>query len=170
MEILIALMVSSLVMLPIILLFGVSEKVTYKSINEVVASNLALQKIEELKSRPYAKLREIVEMNAPDRINGPFSEVALPVETNGDWNTPGVEYNRRVHLSFYPYPDPDPTSTDYELQKRRIRIRVVVNFIEKALGGDQKDRQKMFELAALAADETYGAGLNATFTLPINEP
>ena len=51
-EILIAICLASLVMLPMMLIFGITEKVTYKSINEVVACNLALQKIEELKSNP----------------------------------------------------------------------------------------------------------------------
>ena len=58
-EILIAISLASLVMLPMIMIFGVTEKVTYKSINEVVACNLALQKIEELKSRPFQDLRPL---------------------------------------------------------------------------------------------------------------
>lgn len=160
-EILVALSVASLIMLPIILVFGVSEKITYKSINEVVASNLALQKVEELKSRPFEVLRGMIESFAPDPVEGPFSEVKLPLELNGQWNTPGVEYSREARLSFYPNPDPDPRSPDYELQKRRIRIRVVVRFIEAAVGGPK--REKSFELATLLADETYGAGLNASF-------
>ena len=65
-EILVALSVASLVMLPIILLFGVTEKVTYKSINEVVACNLALQKVEEMKSRPFEELRKIIEIAAEE--------------------------------------------------------------------------------------------------------
>lgn len=160
-EILVALSVASLIMLPIILVFGVSEKVTYKSINEVVASNLALQKVEELKSRPFEVLRGMIESFAPDPVEGPFTEVKLPLELNGQWNTPGVEYAREARLSFYPNPDPDPRSPDYELQKRRIRIRVVVRFIEAAVGGPK--REKSFELATLLVDETYGAGLNASF-------
>jgi hypothetical protein len=167
-EILVALSVASLVMLPIILLFGISEKVTYKSINEVVACHLALQKIEELKSRPFAELRAIIEQAAPDPIEGPFKEIALPLELNGVWNTPGVEYAREGRLAFYPYVDPQPTSPDYELQKRRIRIRVVVRFIEKSTG--QGNREKTFELATMLGDETLGSGLNASFSFPLNTP
>lgn len=164
-EILVALSVASLVMLPIILLFGVSEKVTYKSINEVVACNLALQKIEELKSKPFNELRRIIELDAVDPVEGPFKEVVLPVEVNGVWNSPGVEYARETRLSFYPFVDPDPTRPDFELQKRRIRIRVLVKFIERSSG--QKDNEKTFELATIIGDETLGAGLNATFPLDI---
>jgi hypothetical protein len=169
-EILVALSIASLIMLPLILLFGVSEKVTYKSINEVVASNLALQKIEELKSRPFAQLRALTEGAAPDPVDGPFSEYKFPLELNGVWNTPGVEYAREAALSFYPNVDPSPGDPDYELQKRRIRIRVTVKFIEKAMG--PQAREKQFELATLVADETLGAGLNATFTpsLPTGGP
>lgn len=160
-EILVALSVASLVMLPIILLFGVSEKVTYKSINEVVACSLALQKIEELKSRPFEELRKIIEIASPDPVDGPFKEVVLPLELNGVWNTPGVEYARETRLSFYPNVDPDPTQPDYELQKRRVRIRVIVKFIEAATG--RKDNEKTFELATILGDESLGAGLNASF-------
>ena len=160
-EILVSFAVVSLVMLPIILLFGVSEKVTYKSINEVVASNLAMQKIEELKSSPFKQLRVIIENAAPDPLDGPFQEVILPLELNGNWNTPGVEYAREARLSFFPNADPNPTSPDYELQKRRIRIRVIVKFVEILVDG--KKREKNFELATLVGDETYGDGLNASF-------
>ncbi len=167
-EILVALSVASLVMLPVILLFGVSEKVTYKSINEVVACNLALQKIEELKSRPFEELRKIIEVAAPDPAEGPFTEVVLPLELNGVWNTPGVEYARETRLSFYPNIDPDPSRPDFELQKRRIRIRVIVKFIEAVMG--KKNNEKSFELATLLGDETLGAGLNASFPMPLNRP
>lgn len=161
-------MVFSLVMLPLILLFGISEKVTYKTINEVVACNLALQKVEELRSRPFADLRAIIEQKAGDPIDGPFAEVVLPLELNGVWNTPGVEYARETRLSFYPYPNPRPDDPDYDLQKRRIRIRVIARFIEKS-GGDPT-REKTFELATLLSDETLGSGLNATYSLPLNTP
>jgi hypothetical protein len=167
-EILVALSVASLVMLPVILLFGVSEKVTYKSINEVVACNLALQKIEELKSRPFEDLRKIIEVAASDPVDGPFKEVVLPLELNGVWNTPGVEYARETRLAFYPNIDPDPTRSDYELQKRRVRIRVIVRFIEAAAG--RKNNEKSFELATILGDETLGAGLNASFPLNLNNP
>jgi hypothetical protein len=167
-EILVALSVASLVMLPIILLFGITEKVTYKSINEVVACNLALQKVEELKSRPFAELREIIEVAAEDPKEGPFREVVLPLELNGVWNTPGVEYARETRLSFYPNIDPDLTQPDYELQKRRVRIRVIVRFIEKVMG--KKDNEKLFELATILGDETLGAGLNASFPAMLNKP
>ncbi|HNV70596.1 MAG TPA: hypothetical protein PKO06_12920 [Candidatus Ozemobacteraceae bacterium] len=159
-----AISVASLVMLPIILLFGVTEKVTYKSINEVVASNLALQKIEELKSRPFEKLREIIETQSPDPIDGPFAVVKLPREFNDQWNTPGVEYSREAALSFYPYPNPDATAVDYELQKRRIRIRIAVDFTELVL---DKKRVKTFEMSTIVTDETLGSGLNASFTNPV---
>jgi hypothetical protein len=167
-EILVALSVASLVMLPIILLFGVSEKVTYKSINEVVACNLAMQKIEELKSKPFNELRKIIEIEASDPVEGPFAEVILPLEMNGVWNSPGVEYARETRLSFYPFVDPDPTRPDFELQKRRIRIRVMVRFIEKSSG--QKNNEKTFELATILGDETLGAGLNASFPMNLNTP
>jgi len=167
-EILVALSVASLVMLPIILLFGITEKVTYKSINEVVACNLALQKVEEFKSRPFNDLRQIIEVAAEDPKEGPFKEVILPLELNGVWNTPGVEYARETRLSFYPNIDPDPSLPDFELQKRRVRIRVVVRFIEKAMG--RKDNEKSFELATILGDETLGAGLNASFPAMLNKP
>lgn len=167
-EILVALSVASLVMLPIILLFGVSEKVTYKSINEVVACNLALQKIEELKSRPFEELKKIIEIAAPDPEEGPFREVILPLELNGVWNSPGVEYARETRLSLYPFVNPDPTRPDFELQKRRIRIRVLVKFIEHSSG--LKNKEKTFELATILGDETLGAGLNASFPMMINTP
>lgn len=164
-EILIAISLASLVMLPMILIFGISEKVTYKSINEVVACNLALQKVEELKSRPFEELRKIIQQDVDDPEEGPFHEVIMPLELNGVWNTPGVEYAREPRLSFYPYIDPDPTQPDFELQKRRIRIRVIVKFIEKVAG--MKDVQKNFELSTIVADENYGSGLNASFTVGI---
>jgi hypothetical protein len=167
-EILVALSVASLIMLPVILLFGVSENVTYKSINEVVACNLALQKIEELKSKPFNELRKIIEVEASDPIEGPFKEIVLPLELNGVWNSPGVEYARETRIAFYPYVDPDPTRPDFELQKRRVRIRVLVKFIEKASG--QKNNEKTFELATILGDETLGAGLNASFPMNIGTP
>ena len=167
-EILVALSVASLVMLPIILLFGVSEKVTYKSTNEVVACNLALQKVEELKSRPFNDLKQILEIAAPDPAEGPFKEVVLPLEVNGVWNSPGVEYARETRISFYPNINPDPSRPDFELQKRRIRIRVIVRF--KELSTTQKKKEKTFELATILGDETLGAGLNASFPAMINKP
>lgn len=160
-EILVSIAVISLIMLPFILLFGISEKVTYKSINEVVASNLALQKIEELKSRPFQQLRDIIEAHATDKIDGPFSEVVLPLEQNGNWDTPGVQYSREARLSFFPNVDPNPSLPDYEMQKRRIRLRVIVKFAERMTDG--RRREKNFELATMVGDETYGAGLNASF-------
>lgn len=165
-EILIAISLASLVMLPMIMIFGVTEKVTYKSINEVVACNLALQKIEELKSRPFQDLRQLIEQNVSDPEEGPFEEVIFPLELNGVWNTPGVEYAREPRISFYPNVNPDPTQPDFELQKRRIRIRVIVKFIERVPG--MKDIQKNFELATIIGDETYGSGLNATYSANIN--
>jgi hypothetical protein len=153
-------------MLPVILLFGVSEKVTYKSINEVVACNLALQKIEELKSRQFNELRKIIEIAASDPAEGPFKEVVLPLEVNGTWNSPGVEYARESRISFYPKEDPDPSRPDFELQKRRIKIRVIVRFIEKAMG--RKNNEKSFELVTILGDETLGAGLNASFPSMLN--
>ena len=116
-EILIAICLASLVMLPMILIFSVTEKVTYKSINEVVACNLALQKVEELKSRPFEDLKQIIEQASDDPEEGPFKEVVLPLELNGVWNTPGVEYAREPRISFYPFVDPDPSKADFELQK-----------------------------------------------------
>lgn len=173
MEILVALSIASLVMLPIILLFGISEKVTYKSINEVVAANLAMLKIEELKSRPFAQLRQLIELTAPDPIDGPFKEYVTPRESNGTWNSPGVTYTREARLSFYPNVDPDPGSPDYELQKRRIRIRAIVYFTESVPGtGNVKGKEKSFELATILSDETLGSGLNSSFTpsLPTSNP
>ena len=105
-EILVALSVASLIMLPVILLFGVSEKVTYKSINEVVACNLALQKIEELNSRPFEELRKIIEVAAPDPAEGPFTEVVLPLELNGVWNTPALNMPARQDSRFTPTSTP----------------------------------------------------------------
>lgn len=172
-EILVALSIASLVMLPIILLFGVSEKVTYKSINEVVAANLAMLKIEELKSRPFAQLRQLIELSASDPVDGPFKEYVTPREANGTWNSPGVEYTREARLSFYPNVDPDAGSPDYELQKRRIRIRAIVYFTESIPGtGNKKGKEKSFELATILSDETLGSGLNSSFTpsLPTSTP
>ena len=99
-EILVALSVASLIMLPIILLFGINEKITYKSINEVVACNLALQKIEELKSRQFSDLRKLIELDAGSVTDGPFREVLLVTEKNANWNTPGVDYTREARLAF----------------------------------------------------------------------
>lgn len=164
-EILIAICLASLVMLPMIMIFGVTEKVTYKSINEVVACNLALQKVEELKSRPFDDLKQIIQQASDDPEEGPFKEVVLPLELNGVWNTPGVEYAREPRLSFYPYVDPDPTKVDFELQKRRIRIRVIVKFIERVAG--MKPIEKNFELSTIVSDETLGSGLNASFSVGI---
>lgn len=164
-EVLIALTIASLVMLPLILLFGVGEKVTYKSINEVSACNLALQKIEELKSRPFADLRQLIELKASSPQDGPFAEVGLAVEGNEAWNSPGVKYSRYAYLAFYPNINPDTSQVDFELQKRRIRIRVVVKFVETA--GGQGPLEKSFELAAVVSDETLGSGLNATFPASI---
>ncbi len=152
-------------MIPIILLFGINEKVTYKSTNEVVACNLALQKIEELKSREFADLRKLIELDAGSVTDGPFKEVTLITEQNATWNSPGVEYTRETKLSFYPYPNPDTSRPDFELQKRRIRIRVIVSFKERVMG--QKDIVKNFELATILGDETLGAGMNASFTANI---
>ena len=98
-------------------------------------------------------------------LKSSFKEVILPLELNGVWNTPGVEYAREPRISFYPYVNPDPTKTDFELQKRRIRIRVIVKFIERLPG--MKDKEKHFELSTILSDETYGSGLNATFTANI---
>ncbi|MBF0410669.1 MAG: prepilin-type N-terminal cleavage/methylation domain-containing protein [Candidatus Riflebacteria bacterium] len=161
-EILVAISIASLVMLPIILLFGISEKVTYKSINEVVAANLALQKIEELKCRPFAELRGMIEAHAADQVEGPFTEISLPIETNVQWNSPGVEYSREARISFFPSPDPNPQQPDYELQKRRVRIRVIVHFIEIMTDGRRKEKD--FELATLLGDEGLASGMNASFT------
>lgn len=171
-EILVALSVASLVMLPVILLFGISEKVTYKSINEVVAANLAMLKIEELKSRPFAQLRQILELAVADPIDGPFKEVVTPKEANGTWNSPGVVYTREARLSFYPNVDPDAGSPDYELQKRRIRIRSIVYFSELVPGTGKTGKEKSFELATIVSDETLGSGLNSSFTpsLPTSNP
>lgn len=163
-EILIAISLGTLIIMPLILFFGISEKVTYKSINEVVAANLALQKIEELKSKPFAELRKIIEANAEDPVDGPFKEYVFPLELNGIWNTPGVEYAREAAISFFPYTNPDPTRPDYELQKRRIKIRVKVIFIEYASG--QKKKEKYFELSTIVSDENLGSGLNITFSTP----
>ncbi|HOY67082.1 MAG TPA: prepilin-type N-terminal cleavage/methylation domain-containing protein [Candidatus Ozemobacteraceae bacterium] len=171
-EILVALSIASLVMLPIILLFGISEKVTYKSINEVVAANLALQKIEELRSRPFVELRQLIELDAADPADGPFREITLPKEANGVWNSPGVQYAREAKLSFYPNVDPDTSSPDYELQKRRIRIRVIVYFLELVQNVNKQPLHKTFELSTILSDETLGAGLNSSFTpsLPTSNP
>lgn len=167
-EILIALSIASLIMLPIILMFGVSEKVTYKSINEVVACNLAMQKIEELKSRKFNDLKQIIQLAANDPVEGPFKEIVLPLEANGVWDSPGVQYARETRLSFYPLIKPDPTRPDFELQKRRIRIRVIVSFTEHSTTG--KNKKKSFELATVLGDETLGSGLNASFPMTINTP
>jgi Tfp pilus assembly protein PilV len=164
-EILVSLLIGSLVMIPVLLLFGINEKVTYKSTNEVVACNLALQKIEELKSREFADLRKLIELDAGSVTDGPFKEVVLVSEKNATWNSPGVDYSRETRISFYPYPNPDTSRPDFELQKRRIRIRVIVNFEEKISG--QKDRVKSFELATILGDETLGAGMNASFSANI---
>ena len=126
---------------------------------------MGLQKIEELKSRPFEELKQIIEQASDDPEEGPFKEVVLPLELNGVWNTPGVEYAREPRISFYPYVDPDPSQTDFELQKRRIRIRVIVKFIEKSSG--LKDKEKNFELSTIISDETLGSGLNATYTAGI---
>ena len=167
-EILIALSIASLVMLPIILMFGVSEKVTYKSINEVVACNLAMQKIEELKSRKFDDLKQIIQVAATDPAEGPFTEIVLPVEANGVWDSPGVQYARETRLSFYPFINPDPTRPDFELQKRRIRIRVIVSFTELATA--RTNKTKSFEMATVLGDETLGSGLNASFPTTLNTP
>lgn len=164
-EILVALSVASLIMLPIILLFGINEKITYKSINEVVACNLALQKIEELKSRQFSDLRKLIELDGGSVTDGPFREVLLVTEKNANWNTPGVDYTREARLAFYPNINPDASRPDFELQKRRIRIRVNVLFTERVSG--QKDQVKNFELATILGDETLGSGMNASFSATI---
>ncbi len=160
-ELLIAISIASLIILPLFLIFNVSERVTFKSINEVVASNLAMQKLEELKSRPFEQLKKIIEGHSIDP-DGPFQECPLPLDKDPSWNTAGVEYEREARLSFFPYVNPDASDPEYELQKRRIRLRVIVRFSER--DANNTIRQKNFEMATIVADEQYGAGFVATFT------
>ncbi|NLM16738.1 MAG: prepilin-type N-terminal cleavage/methylation domain-containing protein [Candidatus Riflebacteria bacterium] len=155
-EVLIALLLGSLMIIPIFTIFGVSEKVTYKSTNEVVACNLALQRIEEFKSRPFAELRKKIEQAAADPLNGPYTEVVFPLEANAYWNSPGVEYLRETRISFYPNINPDVSLSNYEQQKLRIRIRAIVKFTETVSG---QKKEKVFELATIVTDENYASGL-----------
>lgn len=166
-EIITAIVIAALVMIPMISIFGINEKITFKSINEVVACNLALQKIEELKSRKFEDLRKLIELDAGDVTEGPFREVLLEQGTNATWNSPGVEYKREARISFYPYITPDTSRQDFELQKRRIRIRVNVIFKETIQG--QPQREKNFELATILGDETLGAGMNASFSAALGD-
>jgi prepilin-type N-terminal cleavage/methylation domain-containing protein len=172
-EILIALAMFSFALIPIIAMYRGTTQSGVKSVNQLHAANLAVQRLEEFKFggiiQPvnpesnvervgeFKRLRELlVEESAPgsstwDELNPNWAVI----ERTEDYETiPGFpNFKRYSRVSFYPLESPDPSkytesilSREYEILTSRIQIQIKITWVENMRDINNKLKEREYVL------------------------
>lgn len=166
-EILAALAVMSAMLVPLMLIIRYSSTTTYRSSNDIVATSLAMSKMEELKSYPFFQLENILLGLNPDdpyRIEHPEASRYLrgPFETWPErpdvveenlYHSGNVVFHRYTYLSYFPQPNPNPNAQNFESLRKRIKIRVHLFWKDRLSNTVSIPQDLAFE--AIVHDENY---------------
>lgn len=158
---LVAVALLSFVLIPFYLAFQTSRVGTARSINSLMAANLASSQIERLRGLPYGNLELILLGLQPgqealvDQVNGPFE--AFPPRPDiveaGAGRQGNIIYDRETYLSYFPQANPSPDDELFRLLRQRILVRVVMRWKEKISPG--RFRQQSFVLSTIVHNEKY---------------
>ncbi|MBW7875355.1 MAG: hypothetical protein H3C47_05145 [Candidatus Cloacimonetes bacterium] len=176
-EVLAATALMAMLLVPIFLMLQYSTKAIYRSQNDIMATSLAVSKIEELRSFPFHKLENILLGLHPEdgsRLDGevprnllvgPF-EMSPPrpdiVEMNF-YRSGSTEFHRYTWLSYFPLANPDPNHKDFDRMKKRILVRVQIFWKDRLSRTVAVDQELSFE--SVIHDENYNPkpGFNRFF-------
>ena len=145
--VLIAIVVISFAMIPLLTSFQGSRLGAEKSINYLIAANLITTQLEAMRARPFRELEEfIVGLRGPNRglidpINGPFeSKPETPdIVEKGVHRSGDIVFDRYTFLSYFPQPNPSPNAVDHWMRRQRIRIRCDVAWKEPQKTGTARE-------------------------------
>jgi prepilin-type N-terminal cleavage/methylation domain-containing protein len=166
-ELLVAIAVMSSLLVPVFLIMQYSSRTIYRSTNDILATSLAMSKMEELKSLPYTHLENVLLGLAADDpraeeyrqswryIRGPFEEYPpMPdIAEPSFYSTPNTTFHRYTYLSYFPEPNPDPDDEDFTAMRKRIRIRTQIFWKDRLSATVSVDQQLTFD--AIIQDENY---------------
>lgn len=158
---LVAVALLSFVLIPFYMAFQTSRVGTVRSINSLMAANLASSQIERLRGLPYGNLEMILlglqsgQEAMVDQVNGPFDAVPpRPDIVEKEAGRQGVIiYDRDTYLSYFPQPNPSPDHEQYRLLRQRILVRVVVRWKEKVAANRYRDQS--FSLSTVIHNEKF---------------
>lgn len=166
-EVLVASAILAALLVPVFLIFQFSTRSVYRSTNDILATSLAMSKMEELKSLPYFKLENILLGLHPDdpyrlsntlppqQLTGPFEQnPPLPaIAEPSFYQSGGTTFHRYVFLSYFPQGNPNPNLSNFVYMKKRIKIRVHIFWKDRLSTSVMVDQDLSFE--AIVADENY---------------
>jgi prepilin-type N-terminal cleavage/methylation domain-containing protein len=162
-EVLVAVAVMTALLVPILLIFQFSTKATYRSTNDILATSLAMSKMEELKSLPYYKLENILlGLHVEDSTRDPNALITGPFERSPEmpdiaepsfYSARGVTFHRYTYLSYFPYGNPNPNNPDFLKMRKRIRIKTQIFWKDRLSNTVAVNQQLSFE--AIVHDENY---------------
>ena len=139
-EILIAIALFSLLLIPIIKLFNFSSKGTMVSRKAIIAASLAEKKMEEYKYMGFTKLKQkLDEKRAQTGNNWWIVGEMSPVD-----GYPG--YRRITKVAYYPNPNPPISSTDPASIAMWQRIQIIVEVYWKDSPASPEKSIKLFSI------------------------
>lgn len=171
-EVLAATALMSMLLVPIFLMMQFSTASVYRSTNDILASSLAIAKIEELRSLPYHQVENILlglpfddtsRETGSGRLFGPFEPVpARPdIAEPSLYTSGGMVFHRYTWLSYFPDPNPSTAYPDFDRKKRRIKVNVQIFWRDRLSKTVALDQDLSFE--TIIHDEGYNPkpGYNA---------
>jgi hypothetical protein len=161
---LVALTVLSFVFIPFFLAFQQSRTGTQRSLNGLVAANVAASVMERYRAKPFKTLEALLLGLDPAKvqestnvINGPFERnPPRPDVLERQLHRAGAtSFDAEIWLSYFPEPNPDPDSRDFPEARQRIAVRVVVLWKDRMSGGTMLDQR--YVLTTVVHNERYGS-------------
>jgi hypothetical protein len=149
--VLVALLILSFVLIPLMSAFHGSRLGAEKSINYLIAANLITSQIEAMRARPFRELESYIlglkGTFAPrqvDFLNGPFeASPEIPdVVDKGVFKTGDTTFDRYTFIAYFPVGNPDPGRPDTFLMRQRIRVRVDVLWKERFKGTQVREARQ----------------------------
>lgn len=166
-EVLAATALMAMMLVPIFLMMQYSSRAIYRSQNDIMATSLAIAKLDELRSLPYHKLENILLGLHPEdgsRMDGevPRNLLVGPFEATPPrpdilepafYRGGGTEFHRYTWLSYFPEANPNPNAKEFDQMKKRIRVKVQIFWKDRLSKTVALDQELSFE--SIIHDENY---------------
>lgn len=159
---LVAVSVLSFVLIPFYMAFQTSRTGTVRSLNALVATNVASSVLERYRSKPFKTLDYLLLGYDPENppattqvINGPFEAwPPQPDVIEREVHRSGVTvFDAEIWLSYFPNPNPSPDGADLVTARQRILIRVLVRWQDRMARGNLLTQE--FSLSTIVHNEAF---------------
>lgn len=146
-EILVAVTIFSLLIIPVITMFNQTSRAGMRTKEQMMAANLAQEKIEEYRSIGFAKLQKKLDA---------LRENGLIYYDKSEAPVPGFqEFSRQTIVSYFPEMNPPATNA---MAFKRIKVTVEVTWKPGRM-----DLDKSYKLFTILADKTPYHGVQPPF-------